>query len=304
MSISKMPLPLKMSKNELFDHDFLATVDREWVPVSDVKCPNLGILDLTNEDRGVIKDNSRKGSPCSIRYLRCIKFNLLAMVMAFPMGFHDKTYSPERYLDHEYPQLERLHKHPELFPSKAIEENFHYDVSIICDLLLNVGIPKATEVSEMREGMGKMVEQHAINIHLPARDERRKIWQQFLHNNAPGSGIHPSHMTHPFALGGMKITQAVPTSILKIHSGLHRERDSILEDLKIDDPTSTTPPTEIYQIVLRGPSFLTQRVMADGSLCTKWAAQHCLPPMLPLTEAADARNRLLDGPMSLEQLNQ
>lgn len=55
MSISKMALPLKMSKNELFDHEFLATVDREWVLVLDVKTPNLGILDLANEDRGVIK---------------------------------------------------------------------------------------------------------------------------------------------------------------------------------------------------------------------------------------------------------
>lgn len=203
-------------------------------------------------------DNSKKGSPCSIRYLRCIKFNLLAMIMAFPMNLHDKTYSPERYLDHEYPELERLHKHPELFPSKAIEKSFHYDVSIICDLLLNVGIPKAAEVSEMREGIDEKVEQDASNIHLPARDERRKIWQQFLHNNAPGSGIHPSHMTHPYALDGMKITQAVPTSILKIHSSLQAERDSVLKDLKI---VSFTPMTYVYRgaaLLINGRRTLLQ----------------------------------------------
>lgn len=55
MSINTMKLDLKMSKNEIFDHEFLANVDRKWVPFRDGKVPNLEILDLDNENRGLIK---------------------------------------------------------------------------------------------------------------------------------------------------------------------------------------------------------------------------------------------------------
>lgn len=55
MPMHKVQLHLKMSKNEIFDHEFLATVDREWEKLRDGKLPNLEILTFENEDRGMIK---------------------------------------------------------------------------------------------------------------------------------------------------------------------------------------------------------------------------------------------------------
>ena len=55
MPINTMKLDLKMSNNEIFDHEFLATVDRKWVPFRHGKLPNLEILDFDDENRGLIK---------------------------------------------------------------------------------------------------------------------------------------------------------------------------------------------------------------------------------------------------------
>lgn len=175
-------------------------------------------------------ENSGKGSPCSIQYLRCIKFNLLAIAMFFPHAYYDEPIALESYLDYTYPELERLHEHPELFPSKNMEENFHYDVSIICDLLLNVAIPNGDDALASEMDLDRALGERTSEILCPARDERRKPWQQYLHNNAPGSGIHPSRMTHRLAIPGMKTTQAVPLSVAKFLEGFKQDREAILRE--------------------------------------------------------------------------
>ena len=178
-------------------------------------------------------DNSGKGSPCSIQYLRCIKFNLLAIAMLFSHAYHDKPTALEFYLDYTYPELERLHEHPELFPSKNMEENFHHDVSTICDLLLNVAIPKGDDALASEMDFDTALGEATSKILSPARDERRKPWQQFLHSNAPGSGIHPSRMTHRLAIPGMKTTQALPMSVAKVLEGFQKDRNAILRDFEL-----------------------------------------------------------------------
>lgn len=199
-----------------------------------------------------LADDSRKGSPCSIHYLRCIKFNLLAIVMFFPGDFHNYNNFVETYFDYNYPELERLHEHPELFSSKTTEQNFHYDVSIICDLLLNVGIPKADEVLESQKDVNRAMEQAANEILAPAKDERRKPWQQFLHNQAPGSGINARRFTHPFTTPGMKTNQAVPMTVAKVVMGFKEDRDAILEDLGIVSFTPTMQTSREAALLING----------------------------------------------------
>lgn len=203
-------------------------------------------------------DNSGIGSPCSVHYLRCIKFNLLAIAMSIPtdflMGMENQLLGPSRragydmednhkdFMDNEMdkfldiclgltsPELDRLQEHPELFPSKTMEENFYYDVSIICDLLLNLTTTTDDAFGFMSE-LDRLSESRFKEVLFPAQDERRKPWQQFLHNNAPGSGIHASRMTHCLAIDGMKITQALPMSVAKFLEGIKLERDKIRKEL-------------------------------------------------------------------------
>ncbi|MCJ1464670.1 hypothetical protein MMC07_003283 [Pseudocyphellaria aurata] len=299
MPINKLHLDLKLSKNEVFDHVFLATVDRKWIDYLKTKLPNLGVLGFENENRGVPKDDYGNGSPCTIHYLRCIKFNLLAMTMLFtfetdlPMGSQIR----EEDIDPTYAELERLHEHPELFPTKFVETQFNYDITIICDLLLDVVIPKADELLELQKQMDEVQVERAREVLYPAKDERRTPWQQYLHNNAPGSGIDPELLENPLypddRSGMKKITQALPMTAAKIVRTFKNDREPILRELKIKE----VPEFKDHR-------RLTQHLTQEGSLITRWMMPIILPKVHSATAAEIARDREVSGPISLERLSE
>ena len=89
-------------------------------------------------------------------------------------------------------ELLRLQQEPELFASKAVEEDFWCEVEKCCKLMVERSIPAIEARDEAMKLFRESVAEHWQDFVLPARDEQRKPWEQFLHNGAPGSGADVS----------------------------------------------------------------------------------------------------------------
>lgn len=89
-------------------------------------------------------------------------------------------------------ELLRLQQEPALFVSKAAEEDFWCEVEKCCKLMVERSIPAIEARDEARKLFRESVAEYWHDFVLPARDEQRKPWEQFLHNGAPGSGADVS----------------------------------------------------------------------------------------------------------------
>ena len=89
-------------------------------------------------------------------------------------------------------ELLRLQQEPELFVSKAAEEGFWCEVEKCCKLMVERSIPAIEARDDARKLFRESVAEHWQDFLLPARDEQRTPWEQFLHNGAPGSGADVS----------------------------------------------------------------------------------------------------------------
>ena len=165
------------------------------------------LMDYVDEDRGTPKSRLHRlkrcsscssslcalseGFPCSIDLLNALRHNLnLLKEMSF-FG------SDKRFIEHDAldictksiaSELSRLHQHPELFPSKDIEEAFWRHVYKQCDVMIEELIP-AGEIHDIYEAtLHESAYDREQDIWLPARDPLRKPWEQYLHNGAPGIG--------------------------------------------------------------------------------------------------------------------
>lgn len=92
-------------------------------------------------------------------------------------------------------EIKRLCKHPELFPSKEVNDAFHHDMKSLLGEVLNYNGPEAKALrSEERRELREKVMQQSGNPGYTKQDPRRKPWQQYLHNRAPGAGLDQSVM--------------------------------------------------------------------------------------------------------------
>ena len=148
------------------------------------------------------------------------------MTMSFALSTDKDIVFTKLYLDRCDPDLARLYGHPELFPSKATEKAFRDDVSSICGLLLQL-VSNAEKACDLQQDIFDASEEYVNDMILPARDEHRKLWQQFLHKNAPGSGINDSYRCE-----GMASTQAIPEGALELNACLREDREAAFRDLK------------------------------------------------------------------------
>lgn len=92
-------------------------------------------------------------------------------------------------------ELERLRKHPKLFPSKVIKRAFDHDIGMIFSGIHKINCsPQEKDVEKGKQTLHKTVAQESKDPSYTSQDERRKPWQQYLHDRAPGSGLDQSVM--------------------------------------------------------------------------------------------------------------
>lgn len=123
-------------------------------------------------------------------------------------------------------ELLRLQRHPELFPSKRIREKFWHTVSITCNSLVRVIIPG----QEARDHAHKMFQAAWVEIEedmrTPRRDMQRTLWEQFLHNRAPGAEADLSMYVKEGSV------QIVPMAAGRILFSIVGEQRAIIHDIE------------------------------------------------------------------------
>jgi len=123
-------------------------------------------------------------------------------------------------------ELSRLQKHPELFRTKGVEEDFWDEIFRICDHVVEKIMSGAKGQYEDEEDLyAKAVEMMNDEV-LPRRDIQRKPWEQFLNNRAPGSGADLSQ----FREGGS--VQLMPMASVRIVLELQDETAAAAEDIE------------------------------------------------------------------------
>jgi len=83
-------------------------------------------------------------------------------------------------------KLSHLQKHPEVFPSKDVAEEFWQEVYDLCDGIVKHIIPSLQDREEEIENIQALGVEIERDAYLPVRDLQRKPWEQYLHNMAPG----------------------------------------------------------------------------------------------------------------------
>ena len=113
-------------------------------------------------------------------------------------------------------ELLHLKTHPEIFPHQVEESEFldyvHLMYSSLDDLF--------TGYIELDNFVDAVHDFYAEKL-APLRDEKRKAWQQWLHNMAPGSGIDQSNMPHLGCIqilprAGIRIAEETASENIKI----------------------------------------------------------------------------------------
>lgn len=170
------------------------------------------------------------GSQCDLRFLQTIWQNIryLRRCMMLDMQydqnkFPDVDLAIPTLLDETCVELKRLIEHPEILPQGT--GRFLELMEGELELLLGSVQLKQTE----GHGLQEAVKQHRKQI-LAAYDENRTTWQQFLHDQAPGSGF-PKEQMHQHGCTQMATAAC---QLLVIHKSDEYERCSgTLEEVGI-----------------------------------------------------------------------
>jgi hypothetical protein len=92
-------------------------------------------------------------------------------------------------------ELERLRKNPKLFPSESVKHAFNHDVGLIFSGVFNIHCSQdEKDIEKGKETLHQTVAEESQDPSYAPQDERRKAWQQYLHDRAPGSGLDQSVM--------------------------------------------------------------------------------------------------------------
>ena len=124
-------------------------------------------------------------------------------------------------------EIERLHIYPFLFPSREIRNAFDHDMRIIFSGALKYNGPEGEEIREKeKQQLLQTVWQESGYPAFTEQDPRRKPWQQYLHDRAPGAGLDPS-----FMLDG-QTNQVMPHAALRIWQSWGVEWSRIYSGIK------------------------------------------------------------------------
>lgn len=123
-------------------------------------------------------------------------------------------------------ELLHLQKHPEVFPSKDIEEAFWQEVYDLCDDIVDHIIASQQAREEEFEDLEALGVELEHNSFLPVRDPQRKPWEQYLHNRVPGVHVDLS------AYGNEGSIQIFPMAAVRIVMGMVEETRAIISDIE------------------------------------------------------------------------
>ena len=123
-------------------------------------------------------------------------------------------------------ELKRLQDHPELYPSKSAEQDFLTRIYNLCDTMLEKWFPTQKTLDRLWEDYFKTLEELAGSVAIPNFDKERTLWQQFLHNRAPGSGADRS-----LVAGGCS-AQIIPSAGARLIFDLVNKRKRFIREIK------------------------------------------------------------------------
>lgn len=125
-------------------------------------------------------------------------------------------------------EYHRLNQHPELFESKMMREAFRHDIMLIMKYM-KYKTTGEEDIQKLRTDITSSAEKEFQRKVLPSQDEHRRPWQQFLHNNAPGSGVDLSNTPDNAVIRVLpKAAMRILDSWHKDFSNTHREVSPLL----------------------------------------------------------------------------
>ena len=122
-------------------------------------------------------------------------------------------------------ELERLQKHPELFPSEEAEQVFWRRLKNALEKIIQIRSILCEDEKKDSEFLSDDAKEMLADI-LPSRSESRKPWEQFLHNRAPGAGVDLSDM------GSNGSIQILPMGALRLLHGMKEANTSIIRGIE------------------------------------------------------------------------
>ena len=123
-------------------------------------------------------------------------------------------------------ELSYLQEHPEIFPYKNTEEWFWQAVYKLCSDIEYDFLPVQEVYEDTMLDLYITACEDKVDKALPARDHRRRPWEQFLHNRAPGMNADLS------TYGGGGSVQILPMPAIKIASRMREENMTIISDIE------------------------------------------------------------------------
>ena len=171
--------------------------------------------------------------PCFSVHLDAIKRNLTILAKTYIFPPEEEDAEPEDDLEERLEdvfaitcaELMRLRFQPQFFSSKDVEEEFWQEVHKPLDDLATMLTIFEEADEEEGELQGPSFEFCQDEV-LPTRDMQRKLWEQYLHNRAPGSGADVSQ----FGTDGS--VQILPHSAVRILGDMLDEIKSIIRDIE------------------------------------------------------------------------
>lgn len=190
-------------------------------------------LAYAEEDRGNLESLSQAGSYCNSVYLEAIKHNLAIARKACQLEIDTEYELIEDVIMATKTELSRLRRHPELFSSKYIREEFWHSIGFECNLSVNSVILE----QEARDHAHRMLQAARVEVEedmrTPGRDTQRKPWEQYLHNRAPGTEADLSMFAEE---GCLQIIPMAAARILMVtieeHRAIIRDIEAQREDLR------------------------------------------------------------------------
>ena len=123
-------------------------------------------------------------------------------------------------------ELSRLQEHPDLFPSREVEEEFWQNIYSLCDFTVkDIITNQLTRLRLMKKVQAEAAEDE-INAVAPKRDAQREPWEQYLHNRAPGVEVDLS------AQGERGSIQIFPMPGVRVVMGMAEEKRAIISDIE------------------------------------------------------------------------
>lgn len=161
-----------------------------------------------------------------IRHLHIIKHNLLSFAEVCYAIDYDTSKTAESVMAATATELLHLRQKPSLFPSKDVEEEFW---QFTYRINRHLEIAHAAIIAHLKELdlLQAASTEESLELLLPRRDKRRKPWEHFFHNMAPGSKIDFSKV---LSEGGS--AQVLPMGALRILMAMHAENNSIIRDIE------------------------------------------------------------------------